>query len=263
MRLARAEELGEAGLYLLTGLEVVAAGEHAGRRGLVVAVEDGHRGRKRLWLHAVVLRQLFHLLVVKLALVRLAAAIGASDAGVDPLLGFGDELLLEAGAFFGRSLDCGEGLGIVGSDGVLHGGLAFIGELVVDGVANGLGRLFPLLHPLVILFLLSGRGDGVGVVREDSGEAGLQAIEVGLLDVVELVIVAAGAADGEAHEGEAGILGDVVERFLSLLDEVRGVDVFGVEAEQAGGDQGVVVVWLEFVAGELLGARSGRREDRC
>ena len=89
-------------------------------------------------------------------------------------------------------------------------------------------------------------------MRQNGGEAGLQAVEVGLLDVVELVIVAAGTADGETHEGEAGVLGDVVENFLALLHEIRGVDVFGVEAEQAGGDQGVVIVRLELVAGELL-----------
>ena len=104
----------------------------------------------------------------------------------------------------------------------------------------------------MILFLLAGRCDRIVVVRKDGGEAGLQTVEVGLLDVVELMVVALGATDGETHEGEAGILGDVVERFLALLDEIRGVDVFRVEAEHAGGDQGVVVVRLELVAGELL-----------
>ena len=127
LRLACAEELGEAGLHFLAGLQIVAAGEHAGWWGLIVAVEDGHRGGKRLGLDIVVLRQLFHLLVVELALVRLTAAIRAGDARVDPFFSFRDELLLETGTFLGRGFDRGERLRIVGRDCVLHGGLSFVG----------------------------------------------------------------------------------------------------------------------------------------
>jgi hypothetical protein len=64
--------------------------------------------------------------------------------------------------------------------------------------------------------------------------------------------MAAGAADGEAEEGGGADVGDVVEDVLADEGVVGAVRFFGVEAEPAGGDEGVGLVGFEFVAGELL-----------
>jgi hypothetical protein len=76
----------------------------------------------------------------------------------------------------------------------------------------------------------------MGDAVEDGGEA----VVVELLDGVELVVVAAGAVDGEAEEGGGGGVDDVVEVVGALLafgGEVGVSDgVVGSGDEEAGGD---------------------------
>ncbi len=129
---------------------------------------------------------------------------------------------------------------------------SLVGEFVVDGGADGLCGFFPTIHALVVVFDLLFRGDGDAVGWQDGGEAGLETVVVGLFDGVELMVVAASATDGEAHEREAGVFGDVVEDFLTLLHHVGSVDVFGIKTDEAGCDEGVGIVGFEFVAGDLL-----------
>ena len=83
------------------------------------------------------------------------------------------------------------------------------------------------------------------------GEERLEAVEFGLLDRVGLVVVAAGAADGQAEEDRAGGLGDVVQGVLAAQPLIVQVDHVGIEAIEAGGDEAVRVVRGNLVAGQL------------
>jgi len=51
---------------------------------------------------------------------------------------------------------------------------------------------------------------------------------------VELVIVAAGAADGQTEEDSAGRVGDIVEDLLPALFEIGSVVLVGPEPVEAG-----------------------------
>jgi hypothetical protein len=66
------------------------------------------------------------------------------------------------------------------------------------------------------------------------------------------MIVAFGAAVGEAEEDRAGDVGDIEEQLLAALADVGGVGLVGEVAIEADGDFGVEVVGVEFVAGDLF-----------
>src|SRR5262249_54128613 len=78
------------------------------------------------------------------------------------------------------------------------------------------------------------------------------AVVVSLLDRVEFVIVAAGAAEGDAEERRRGRVGDVVEDLLAPLLDVDGVVLVGWVPEEAGRNQGIGVARRDLVAGELF-----------
>ena len=126
-----------------------------------------------------------------------------------------------------------------------------LGELGEFG-ADGRGLLFPGgAAGFVIAESLGGEKRG-GVLDAGTGEEGLQAVVVAVEDGVELVIVAAGAAVGEAEEGGADGVGDVVEQFLPALHEVACVALVGEVAVEPGSDERGGVAGVEFVAGDLL-----------
>ena len=66
------------------------------------------------------------------------------------------------------------------------------------------------------------------------------------------MIVAAGAADRQTEEHLARNVGDVVEDFLAALLQIGGVVLVGPQTQEAGGDEGIGVVRLQLVAGQLL-----------
>ena len=68
------------------------------------------------------------------------------------------------------------------------------------------------------------------------GEEGLEAEVVVLQDGVELVVMAAGAADGEAEEDLAGEVGDLVEDVGPLAGHVALVELVGAVPVVGGGD---------------------------
>ena len=170
------------------------------------------------------------------------------DVG-DVLFKLTDVELLAFGAFrFGRRYGEAEVVGL--------GGVATGDDAVAEGLFEGLDQI------------LGGFGEGVdggrfgfdfgfgGGVDEGAFEGfeweedGLDAVVVFLGDGVEFMIVAAGAAYGHAEEAVGGGDDEVVE-FVKAGLFVFDI-VFRAEAEEAGGDPGVGVVRVEFVAGELF-----------
>ena len=88
-------------------------------------------------------------------------------------------------------------------------------------------------------------------VAEDRG---LQGVVIALADRIELVIVAARAADGQPQRP----LPNRVDHIVEILEPAIGIVLFGVEharagAEKAGGDQAVVGPAVHLVTGDLFG----------
>ena len=97
---------------------------------------------------------------------------------------------------------------------------------------------------------------GIIVAEPRRGEEGLEPVEVGLPDRVELVVVAPGAADRQPEEDQARRLGDVVQGVLPAEPLVVEVHHVGVAAIEAGGDERGGVVGPDLVARELEARRS-------
>ena len=78
-------------------------------------------------------------------------------------------------------------------------------------------------------------------------------VVIGLRNRIELVIVAAGAADRQPQHRRADRGRHVVQLVVALFFDLVGRDLRGMRAgsQKAGGHQGQVVVRLELVAGDL------------
>ena len=120
-----------------------------------------------------------------------------------------------------------------------------LAQPVADRRLN-VGRLFAegrdlriqLFIEALILVALGRRGK-VDLLGLSGAEKGLEAVVIGLGDGVELVIVAAGAADGEAEEGGADAVGHLGQQLLpqhGLVHVAAGL-VDGAAAVEAGRDQ--------------------------
>lgn len=161
------------------------------------------------------------------------------------LLGGLDVLVGEIEDGFELGIELGALVGFVSLEiRLLH--LLDLGEERFDfGLVAGLGFIGGAL------FLGAGELD---VAELGGGEDAVEAIVIRLQDGIELVVVAAGAADGEAHEGGGDAVGHLHEIFLAVLFfvDVAADDMAGAGAEEAGGDEGVGVLGVEFVAGELF-----------
>ena len=106
-------------------------------------------------------------------------------------------------------------------------------------------------HRLLVRLPPRGSRQGIVVAEPRPGEERLEPVEIRLADRVELVVVAAGAADRQAEEDQAGRLGDVVERILAPQPLVVQVDHVGIAAVEPGGDEGGRILGSDLVAGEL------------
>ena len=80
----------------------------------------------------------------------------------------------------------------------------------------------------------------------------LKPVIVRLQDRVELVVVAAGAADRQAQEDLAGDIGHVVENLLPPLFKNGSVVFVGPEAIEAGGNERLSIPGLQLITSELL-----------
>ena len=80
----------------------------------------------------------------------------------------------------------------------------------------------------------------------------LQAVVAFLKDRVELVVVALCAAEGQAEEGGADGVGNVVQDLLAALAQVGGVALIRKVAIEGGGDVRFGVAGPKLVARDLL-----------
>lgn len=100
--------------------------------------------------------------------------------------------------------------------------------------------------------LLGWGWDGEIVTELGWGKKGLELEIIALGERLELMIMAAGAGQGEAGEDERGRIGHVVEGIVAALDLVGGIDHIRAEKIESGCDEGVMVAGEKFVAGELF-----------
>ena len=84
---------------------------------------------------------------------------------------------------------------------------------------------------------LLARQHGDVIVGRGVGEEGLQAVIIGLQNRIELVIVAARAAVGQAQKDAPGRIGDVVENLLPALLQIARVALVRIVAVEAGRDR--------------------------
>src|SRR6266849_1291093 len=129
--------------------------------------------------------------------------------------------------------------------------------LLVFGVFHSLAELLHLaLHRLGLGFpagLLLGRELGhIAILR--SGEVGLHAIVVALSEGIEFVIVAARATEGNAQQSGTHDVGHLGEHFIAAAGYflISGVLAQRTEAIEARGDQILVLLRRNLIAGELL-----------
>ena len=111
--------------------------------------------------------------------------------------------------------------------------------------------VLPGMQPLFVLEALAGRGERVIVTEPCRREERLEAVEVGLADRVELVVMAPRTADRQAQEDQPGRLGDVVERILAAQALVIEVDHVGIAAIEPRGDECRRITGPELVARKL------------
>ena len=85
------------------------------------------------------------------------------------------------------------------------------------------------------------------------GEDGLEGVVVVGGDGIEFVVVATGAFEGLAEEGDADGVGDVVQEALAGdFGDFHAGEFPGAHAEETGGDDEFGVVRVEFVTGDLF-----------
>src|SRR6185436_16963869 len=107
------------------------------------------------------------------------------------------------------------------------------------------------------LLVLIGFGLFAGIQAErvliaDAGEEGLQPVVVAVQDGVKFVVVAAGAAVGQAQENRTDGVSNVVEDLLAAENGVGQVAFVRPGAVEAGGNLGGRVARIQLVAGDLL-----------
>ena len=230
----------------------LAAHEEVGRRRLGAGLVDGSRGRRG---GRASLRGLLEAGQELTAVCRRSFAEEPRPvAGLDPAVA-AQELVDE--------LDLGgpaERLGlVVGGHGLVEGTHRQPrGEPVTDRLLDpedlGLDRgdlAFPGCDGLLVASPLRHPRERDVVAEPRRGEEGLEPVEVGLADRVELMIMASRTADGQAEEDEARGLGDVIQGILPPQPLVVEVDHVGIAAVEAGRDQGIGIVGGELIPGEL------------
>ncbi len=253
---AAAEERREAGRHFFLRLAPVAGLQPERRRPLAADVAHGHRRRRRFRPARLHRGQLRLQLLVAFLLLAGQLRLHILGRAVHLLLRHPrDDFLIRSALLRRRLLGLAD-LGAELHQGVLPRLLALAGDQGIHLFADVLRRFFPGGEPgLVVLALRAVQGRRV-VARPHRGEERLEAVVVRLWDGVEFVVVAAGAAERHAEEGQSRRVGDVVEDFLTALLQVGGVVFVGPQAEKPGGDHGIRLVRFQLVAGQLLADES-------
>ncbi len=127
-----------------------------------------------------------------------------------------------------------------------------VDELLLLGL-DVLDRLFPLgLLRLEALLFIALAGDGNLLVDGRVGEERLEREIVLLRELVVFVVVAARAGDRRAENRGAQRVHDVGGDLIFALHQIARVAVVRIEAEEAGGGQGLLIARSQFVARDLL-----------
>ena len=113
----------------------------------------------------------------------------------------------------------------------------------------------------LVVFVLRARNEAVFFGAVEDGE---QAVVIALEERVSFVIVAAGAADGEAKEDAARGRNDIVELVGAVLCQrivglAHVVVIAGAVAAETGGDEALLIRVVDFIARDLLGDETGIR----
>ena len=114
------------------------------------------------------------------------------------------------------------------------------------------GSGFVLTHRLLVVLALRGRGNRTLAIDLHRSEEGLKTVVIALGERLELMIVAARAAHGQAKKSQRGGIGNIVERVVAALFLVGTVHHIRAEKIEAGGRERLGVAGPEFVAGDLL-----------
>src|SRR6267143_6626022 len=83
-------------------------------------------------------------------------------------------------------------------------------------------------------------------------EESLQLIIVALGKRFRFMIVTARTTDRLPEKNQRGGVGHVVERVVAALDLICRINHVRAEQVEAGGDQGIGIVWKQFIARQLL-----------
>ena len=134
-------------------------------------------------------------------------------------------------------------------DGVLLDGLQQRRHFGADVAAS-----FPPSAPCAPVLRAASSRDSIGdvIVGRGVGEEGLQPVIIGLQDRVELVIVAARAAVGQAQEDAARRVGDVVQNLLPPLLQIARIALVRIVPAEARRDPRLRTLRPQFVARDLL-----------
>src|SRR5262249_39046424 len=161
--------------------------------------------------------------------------------------GFAGELLLGGGALLHGQ--------VVGDARRFAESLADLGDaefasLVEEGVAlaEGIVVTGSLLRVVFGPELLVLEGEIAGLALD---EEGVEAVVIGGGDGVDAVLVALGALEGDAEEGAGGGVDDVDVDVVALAIAVFLVAAQAGGGEEAGGDEVVVGIRDDLVAGDL------------
>ncbi len=145
-------------------------------------------------------------------------------------------------------------LDIVGK--LFDGGLFGAGFWTCFHVGEGAALFGGEGEPVVVAALPGGAlfgGGGVEIVAPaERGKRGAEAEVIFLQDRVELVVVAAGALDADAHEHIADDVCGFVEDEVPLSDGVAVIVFVRSKAEETGGGEGFRIVGIKFVTSELF-----------
>ena len=69
---------------------------------------------------------------------------------------------------------------------------------------------------------------------------------------IELMVVAAGAAIGEAEESRSHRIRDIVQNFLAALHQIASIALVGIVAIKTGRDPSPGIVREKLIAGDLF-----------
>ena len=119
---------------------------------------------------------------------------------------------------------------------------ACLRDQLIHFVANRRGRFFPDRQLFCVCLPFLGRSSLQIITLYDACKKGAQTIEIGLKDVIELVIMALSAAHSQTHQGKTVGFGNVCQDLLAPLEQIRGVILIRIEPIESRSNDGLWVI---------------------